>query len=57
MPANGIQLSLLINLTDELQYNHTSGRAVEGNATELTAGNRLCHFERPKPLLNRETSN
>lgn len=36
MPANAIQLSLLINLTDELQYNHTSSRDVEGNATELT---------------------
>lgn len=57
MPANAIQLSLLINLPDELRYNRTSGGAVEGNATELTAENKLCHSERPKPLLNRETSN
>lgn len=36
MPANVIQLSLLISLTDELQYNHTLSRDVEGNAIELT---------------------
>lgn len=57
MPANAIQLSLLINLPDELQYNHTSSRDVEENATELTVQKRLCHLERSKSLLSRETGN
>lgn len=48
MPANAIQLSLLINLLDELQDNHTSSTDVEENATELTVQNRLCHLERSK---------
>lgn len=48
MPANAIQLSLLINLPDELQDNHTSSTDVEENTTELTVQNRLCHLERSK---------
>lgn len=50
MPANAIQLSLLINLPDELQDNHTSSTDVEENATELTVQNRLCHLQRSKPF-------
>lgn len=57
MPANAIQVNLLINLTDALLYNHTSSRDVDENATELTVQNRLYHSERPKSLLNRETCN
>lgn len=48
MPANAIQLSLLINLPDELQDNHTSSTDVEENTTELTVQNRLCHLKRSK---------
>lgn len=54
MPANAIQLSLLINLPDELQDNHTSSKDVEENATEVTVQNRLS-FGKIQIILSGET--